>query len=176
MTETLTHGAYGVSTEPMAVRLERRLPGPVERIWAYLTDSELRAQWMASGPMELKVGGRVELTWRNDDLTQGKQDRPAEFDETHTMISEVTRIDPPRLLSYTWQGDSEVTYELTPQGEEVLLVITHRRLSGRSGLLGVSSGWHAHVDLLEAKLRGEEPLPFWKNFLALRAEYDRRIP
>src|SRR5262249_54899179 len=114
--------------------------------------------------------------WKNDDLNQGKSDRPAEFDETHTMVSAVTRVDPPRLLAYTWQGGSEVTYELTPDGDEVLLVITHRRLSTRSGLLGVSSGWHAHVDLLEAKLRGETPPAFWANFLALRAEYERRIP
>ena len=176
MTETVSPGAYAVYPEPTTLRLERRLPGPIERVWSYLTDSELRGQWLATGPMELVVGGRVELTWRNDDLNLGKSDRPPEFDAVHTQESRVTQLDPPRRLAFGWQGDSEVTFELEPQGDEVLLKITHRRLPARSALLGVSSGWHAHLDVLDARLRGQAPPPFWINFLALRAEYDSRLP
>ncbi len=33
---------YGVVTAPGTVRIQRLLPGPIERIWAYLTDGELR--------------------------------------------------------------------------------------------------------------------------------------
>lgn len=29
---------YGVVTEPDAVRFKRVLPGPIERVWAYLTE------------------------------------------------------------------------------------------------------------------------------------------
>jgi hypothetical protein len=43
-------------------------------------------------------------------------------------------------------------------------------------LLGVSSGWHAHLDVLAARLSGEEPAPFWDGVTRLRKEYDRRIP
>ena len=32
----------GTSTEPGTVRLERLLPGPIERAWAYLTESDKR--------------------------------------------------------------------------------------------------------------------------------------
>jgi DNA-binding transcriptional ArsR family regulator len=49
---------YGVVTEPGTVRLERVLPGPIERVWAYLTESVQRRKWLAVGPMELRVGGR----------------------------------------------------------------------------------------------------------------------
>lgn len=33
---------YGVVTEPGTVRIQRVLPGPIERVWAYLTESEKR--------------------------------------------------------------------------------------------------------------------------------------
>jgi hypothetical protein len=43
-------------------------------------------------------------------------------------------------------------------------------------MLGVSTGWHIHLDLLVARARGEEPPPFWDGFARLRKEYDRRLP
>ena len=59
---------FGVVTEARTLRIRRVLPGPIERVWAYLTESEKRGRWLAAGPMELRVGGRVELTFRNTDL------------------------------------------------------------------------------------------------------------
>ena len=52
--------AFGTITAPDTVRIERILPGPAERIWAYLTESEKRSRWLASGDMELAPGGDVE--------------------------------------------------------------------------------------------------------------------
>jgi uncharacterized protein YndB with AHSA1/START domain len=37
-------GAYGVVTKPMTVTIQRLLPGPIERVWDFLTQSELRRQ------------------------------------------------------------------------------------------------------------------------------------
>ena len=34
--------AYGELVEPTTLRIQRLLPGPVERIWAYLVDGEKR--------------------------------------------------------------------------------------------------------------------------------------
>ena len=53
---------YGVVLESGAVRFERLLPGPVERVWSYLTESEKRGQWLASGVFDLRVGGNWILT------------------------------------------------------------------------------------------------------------------
>ena len=47
---------HGQFTGPAEVRLVRTLPGPIERIWDYLTDSEKRSRWFAGGPMELRPG------------------------------------------------------------------------------------------------------------------------
>ena len=39
--------AYGVLTEPATLKIQRLLPGPIERVWAYLVESDLRRQWLA---------------------------------------------------------------------------------------------------------------------------------
>ena len=52
---------FGSTTEQGTVRLERLLPGPIERVWAYLTESDKRATWFAAGVFELRVGGKADL-------------------------------------------------------------------------------------------------------------------
>jgi uncharacterized protein YndB with AHSA1/START domain len=175
MTETPTLNAYGELIDPVSVRIERMLPGPVERVWSYLTDSNLRGQWLATGDMDLRPGGKVELVWRNDDLT-GSEGRPEGFREEHRMQTSVVRVEAPRLLVIGWDGGADVTFELEPKGSEVKLTITHRRLPDRGQLLGVSAGWHAHLDVLIARMRGGEPPQFWRNWTRLKAEYELRIP
>ena len=58
----------------------------------------------------------------------------------------------------------------------MLLTVVHRRLPTRGMMVGVSTGWHAHLDMLAARLNDEKSEPFWDRFTRLRAEYDRRIP
>jgi len=177
MTHATTVSAYGELIEPATVRIQRLLPGPVERVWSYLTDSDLRAQWLARGDMQLQVGANVELVWRNDELSGRHEDRPEGVAEEQRMQCAVTRLDPPRLLAISWgERGSEVTFELEPQGSEVMLTVTHRRLPDRASLLGVSAGWHAHLDVLQARMREVSPPPFWKAWTSLRAEYDKRLP
>jgi len=166
---------YGELTEPVTLRIERTLPGPIERVWAYLTQSHLRGQWLATGDMELRVGGKVNLTWRNDELTGHREHRPPGFDEVHHQESKVIHIDPPRHLTFGWAGGGDVTFELEPGGDDVKLTVTHRRASERSQLLGVSAGWHTHLDVLVARLNGRPPKPFWTSWTQLRADYDARF-
>src|ERR1700722_6436365 len=69
VTKHSTLSAYGVLTEPATFTIQRLLPGPIERVWAYLTESDMRRQWLAAGAMEMKVGAPFELVWRNSELT-----------------------------------------------------------------------------------------------------------
>ncbi|HEX5183771.1 MAG TPA: SRPBCC family protein [Allosphingosinicella sp.] len=167
---------FGELMEPTTLRIQRLLPGPIERVWAYLTDSDLRAQWLAAGAMEPKVGAPFELVWRNDRLTDPPGERPEGFGAEHRMQSRILEIEPPRRLSFAFEGSGDVTFELEPRGDEVLLTLIHRRLPNRGMMLGVSSGWHAHLDVLAARARGEEPAPFWDEVRRLRSEYESRIP
>jgi uncharacterized protein YndB with AHSA1/START domain len=175
-------GEFGIAPEVGTVRLERILPGPIERVWAYLTESEKRGKWFASGPMELRAGGKIEFHFQNSKLAPQSEPIPERFKQYEGMRStgQVIRCDPPHLLSFTWdeeEGDvSEVTFELAEQETEVLMVLTHRRLSNRKAMVSVASGWHVHVGVLIDQLNGREPMPFWSALERLEAEYDRRLP
>jgi len=169
-------GAYGVLTEPATLKIERLLPGPIERVWAWLTDSDLRRQWLAAGEMELELGAPFELVWRNNELTDPPGARPDGFGEEHRMQSRITELDPPRRLSFAWKGTGDVTFALEPRGDEVLLTLIHRRLPDRSMMLMVGAGWHAHLDVLVARARNQTPAPFWDSWIRLKQDYDRRLP
>jgi len=173
---------YGDVAGPGIVRFERLLPGPIERIWAYLTESDKRGKWFASGQMEPRVGGRVHLTFHNSKLSPHTEEIPEKYKkyEGAGFTGRITRYEEPRVLSYTWGGesgeeDSEVSFELTPQDGQVLLVLTHRRLADRKAMLSVSGGWHIHLDVLRDNLEGRKPRPFWSTFAGLEAEYEQRI-
>ena len=176
MIDWTTKDAYGVLVEPTTLKIERVLPGPIERVWSYLTDSEMRGKWLASGEMELAVGAPFELVWRNDELTDPPGQRPDGFGEEHRMESRITEVDPPKRLSFEWGTTGGVTFELEPDGNGVLLTITHRRLPSRDMLLKVAAGWHAHLDVLEAVVAGERPAEFWQNWERLKDDYDRKLP
>lgn len=175
MTIMTTADDYGVVSEDATLTLERLLPGPIDRIWSYLVDSDLRRQWLAAGAMEQRVGAPVDLVWRNDELTDPPGTRPDGMDDEHRMTCEVLEIEAPHRLKISWGSTGGVTFTLRPQGEEVLLTITHHRVADPAVLLNVSAGWHSHVDVLEAKLRGTAPTPHWDNFVRLRGEYAARL-
>jgi uncharacterized protein YndB with AHSA1/START domain len=177
MTDLAMPDAYGVITEPATLTIQRMLPGPIERVWAYLTESDLRRQWLAAGAMEMKVGAPFELTWRNDELGNPPGKRPEGFSAEHSMKSEITECDPPRKLSFTWGNTGGVTFALEPKGNRVLLTVIHRRLPDRDTMTKVGPGWHAHLDILVARVSGaKEPEPFWDGWQRLRKEYEPRIP
>ncbi|HEU4509132.1 MAG TPA: SRPBCC family protein [Pyrinomonadaceae bacterium] len=173
---------YGVVTEPRTVRLERLLPGPIERVWAYLTESEKRGKWFASGPMELRAGGKLEFHFHNSQLASEGGPPPERFKDCEGMVSTgyVVRCEPPHVLSFMWgeeQGDeSEVIFELTPKGDQVLMVLTHRNLRNRQELVSVASGWHVHVGVLIDQLNGRQTKEFWAKVDQMEAEYEKRVP
>lgn len=178
-----TSGNYGVVVEPGTVRFQRVLPGPIERVWAYLTESDKRAKWLAAGEMQPRVGASVELRFDHESLSSKKVPVPDRFKESgcgDVTHHEVIRFEAPKLLSLTWSGGgdqpSEVTFELTPQGDKVLLVLTHRRLVGRKTMVDVSSGWHSHLAILVERLNDHEPAAaFWSIFSQMNSEYDKRL-
>ena len=183
MSETGLRGEFGMVTEPGTVRMERLLPGPVERVWAYLTEPDKRALWLAGGPMLLEVGGAVELHFDHARLSHEptpEQYRSKRADGIHLHHGRVTGCEPPRVLAYTWdegaeRRESEVCFELSPAGAGTRLVLTHRRLAGAKQMISVASGWDTHLDLMEDRLAGREPIGFWTAYFAFEKEYQRRV-
>ena len=167
----------GTFTAPAEVRLVRLLPGPIERIWEYLVDPEKRARWFAGGPMEPKKGGQVELFFHHKNLAPGEtppEDHKQVQDPGFKMPATVLRWEPPHVLSYTFDDDSDVTFELTPHGEQVQLVLTHRsRGTDVPYLNGYASGGHTHLAQLIALLEGAPRPPFWPMHARLKEEYKK---
>jgi uncharacterized protein YndB with AHSA1/START domain len=130
------------------VRFERTLPGPIDRVWEFITDPERLPAWFGQGTIEPRVGGTVTLMGGH-------------------IRGVVTRWQPPHRLSYTWNvfsagetgssyPESYLTIELQPHGDQVLLTLTHLPVLERFEKQN-AMGWHTFVDLLEAALRGGSP-------------------
>lgn len=177
------NNSFGIFTEPGTIHFERELPGPIEQVWAYLTESEKRSKWLAAGEMELRVGGNVELNFNHKNLSPYDDPIPEKYQQHargSTMTGRITKLDPPRLLSYTWGEswgeESEVTFKLTPKNNKVLLELTHRRLGDDLEILiSVAAGWHTHLGILIDRLISRTPNRFWQEHTKMEEEYEQRL-
>ena len=89
---------YGILVAPDTIRFERTLPGPIERVWAYLTESDKRGQWLARGDMELVEGGKVTLQFFHPELSPVKSPIPEKFKDMEkgkSFTGKVLRINAP---------------------------------------------------------------------------------
>lgn len=171
---------FGTPIAPDAVRFERLLPGPIERVWAYLVEPEKRRRWFAGGAMELRPGGAAELYFRHSELNDDPEPTPKKYkaiENGHAAPGTILQVDPPHRLRFSWHDDphpSEVTFELTAVGDRVRLVLTHSRLASSEARSNVSGGWHALLAMLEDELNGRVRRPFWTFQEQVEAEYARR--
>ncbi|HVU18535.1 MAG TPA: SRPBCC family protein [Candidatus Didemnitutus sp.] len=169
----------GKFTPPGEIRIIRTLPGPIERAWDYLVDPAKRARWFAGGPIEPRQGGKVELFFHHKEIAPDEQP-PERYqkvqDPGFKMPATVLRWEPPHVLSYTFDDESEVTFELTAQGKQVQLLLTHRsRGTDLPFLSGYASGWHTHLAHLIALLEGAPRPPFWPMHLKLKTDYEKTL-
>lgn len=172
--------SYGEVLESGTIRFVRQLPGPIERVWAYLTEGDKRATWFAGGDMELRPGGEARLLFKHSLITEEvPPDAYREMNENGSEGSEtVLRCEPPGLLVISWSEPgappSEVTFELSSEGDDVKLVLTHRRIGNVAAMANFGSGWHLHLDQLERVLAGHAKGSFWSRLDGLQADYARR--
>jgi len=150
---------------PDTIRLERTLDAPVEKVWRYLTEAELRSQWFMGGT-DATPGGEFDLLVDHDKLSDDKDvpypESYAEF-KGAVWTEQVIRFDPPRLLETTFQGgkNGTVTYELSPDGDRTRLVLTHSGIASPVGAQDFGSGWNSHLTVLEERLAGRGVKDFW---------------
>ena len=173
---------YGELIAADEVRFRRLLPGPIERIWSYLTEAERRRQWLCDGQTEGAIGGRVDLIFRNAELSTLRDiDPPEKYRDLPDEVAfhgVVTRYEPPHVLAHTWVEDddyTEVTYELAAVDDQVLLTLTHRRVATREMKESIMGGWHTHLNILVEVLNDRQPQPFWLQHGPLEEEYSRRL-
>lgn len=161
------------------ISFERLLPGKPEEIWEYLSQSKKRGEWLASGEMELKKGGKGELHFHHKDLSKVKETIPEkfrEYEKGQTMETEILEVKKPELLSFTWEGGSHVTFNLKRKEDNVLLRLEHDGIAGSvHNFVSIAAGWHSHLEILEDKLFGEDAPGFWSLYNKYEAEYQERL-
>ncbi|EHR72182.1 hypothetical protein BurJ1DRAFT_3373 [Burkholderiales bacterium JOSHI_001] len=175
MTSTPFNDTHGTLAEAGTLRIQRRLPGPIERVWSYLTESDLRRLWLASGTMNLSPGASFELVWRNDELSSSAQERPEGFPAESRATCQFVELEAPRRMRYIWPGVGEVSIELEAAGDGVMLTLIHRQLSGERLILNVCAGWHAHLALLVAQVEGRKAPSLWRTWTQVRKQYEERM-
>jgi uncharacterized protein YndB with AHSA1/START domain len=149
---------------PDAIRLERVLDAPVEKVWRYLTEAELRSQWFMGGTDATGVG-EFDLLVDHDNLSDEVVPYPESYASFKGAVwtEKVIRFEPPRLLETTFQGgkNGNVTYELFPEGERTRLILTHSGITSGTGAQDFGSGWNSHLTVLEERLAGRGVKDFW---------------
>ncbi|HEX3734519.1 MAG TPA: SRPBCC family protein [Solirubrobacterales bacterium] len=152
-----------------ALRFERVLRHPPERVWQALTEPEEESAWHPTpARFEPRVGGRVEYVPGGHvaDMPDG----------------EVTDYDPPHLLGYYWTADgvesNHLRFEIRPHDDGSLLTLTHtfedRLKAARDG-----AGWHVCLNALADSLEATdslEPVPqMTSDWPSLNSEYQQKF-
>src|SRR5436305_10266382 len=132
-----------------AVRFERRLAHPVEKVWRAISEPEELRKWFPDGGVEidLTVGGKVRFAAEGWD----------EDDELVPREGTVTQLDPPRLLEFTW-GDDPLRFELRPDGDGCVLVFK-QIFEGKAAAPRLAAGWTICLANLDAALDGTTASP-----------------
>jgi uncharacterized protein YndB with AHSA1/START domain len=132
------------------LRFERRLTHPVARVWRAITEPEqLRAWFPATVDMEPTPGAKLRFELPPD--AQARHDIP---DADMVSYGEVTVVDPPRLLEYTWSGEI-LRWELEPADTGCRLRFTNV-FDDREIAAGDGAGWHVALEALGAVLEGRD--------------------
>jgi uncharacterized protein YndB with AHSA1/START domain len=163
---------------PDAIRLERVLDAPVDKVWRYLTEAELRQQWFMGGTDATGVG-EFDLLVDHDKLSTDAVPYPEGYAEFKGAVwtERVIRFEPPRLLETTFQGgkNGHVTYELFPDGDRTRLVLTHSGIVSPVGAQDFGSGWNSHLTVLAKKLAGRSVRNFWELHAKSREEVAKAL-
>jgi uncharacterized protein YndB with AHSA1/START domain len=148
-------GRLETDSEGAHVTFRRLLPHPIEEVWAAITEPEQLAVWFLARVSRPSATGLLDMQHISGVHATGR----------------VLEWDPPRVYEYEWnvapgsgmpQGESSVVrWELTPEKDGTLLVLTHRKLSLATGQI-FAGGLQVFLDRLSAHLNGTAlPEPFW---------------
>ena len=166
---------FGEIIDASTVRFERLLPGPIERVWSYLSKREFLSTWLADGDIG-PAGSQINLRLQGPKVP---------MQTGATIVGSVHRCEPPRVLSYTWThiapgaseptvAESLVTFELEPRGEKVRLILTHSRIAPEF-ITRLSTGWHSFLDIMRLRMGNQEPEPLQQLFGQLLPQYEERF-
>jgi len=127
------------------VTFVRELSHPPERVWNALVRVDEVSKWAPFEPdRDLDSTGPAVLTMIDGDLREA-------------MPSEVSAVDSPTRLAYTW-GDDALVWELCPTSSGTQLTLRHT-VQGKDWMPKVAAGWHLCLVVADCVLAGEAVQP-----------------
>lgn len=140
-------------TETKSIVVERLIPHAAEKIWRALTVPQLVAEWLMQNDFVAEEGQR--FTFRATPV-------PGWSGMTNCVV---LKVDPPRLLAYSWGDGTEsdsslktvVTWSLTPEGAATRVRMEHSgfRPEDERGYIGMGGGWPRILVRLEQVTAGQ---------------------
>lgn len=143
--------------------MERQVEDPAEAVWSMLGEESNRVKWLAPGSLDLQVGGRAQL----------------DFKDSYVVVdSEVTACTAPRLLAFSWSGIDDplrpVQFEIDSNADgckiKLTISIPENEVVARS-----CAGWEAHLTMMQAALAGASLKFPLDRFKACREDFDAQL-
>jgi uncharacterized protein YndB with AHSA1/START domain len=137
------------------LQFRRSWPDPVGGVWSALTQPDRMARWPGTYEGERRVGGSGTFTMTH---------------EEEKVVGEpmtILECDPPRRLVVDWSGQEDWRVALDPSTEDgrTVLLFTQVFAPG-TDVADVATGWHWHLDELDAAVSGRPQPAGWDTFLA----------
>ncbi|MEM7460765.1 MAG: SRPBCC family protein [Pseudomonadota bacterium] len=173
-------GDFVTYPQPTVLEVFRDLPGPIDRVWDYLTKSDLRQKWLCAGDVSSDVGGEIVFDFDHSRLSERPTPQSHQGSGDQHMTGIVRVFDPPHHLAFSWpsaeaEAPTEVVIRLTETEQGVRLHLRHEKLLTDAYKSGASAGWHTHLDILDDILNGRAGRDFWEHYLALEKAYQQRL-
>jgi uncharacterized protein YndB with AHSA1/START domain len=148
-----------------ALRFERRFAHSQAKVWRAITETDQLRGWF----VEILDYDRSRL-----DFTDAAKLTyvPKAEHQLPTGHGQVTRIDPPYLLEYTWDAET-LRWELETVEDGACRLVFTNIFDDRASAVAVAPGWHAGLDSLTALLDGRQSdRSAWKH---LQDDYARAL-
>jgi uncharacterized protein YndB with AHSA1/START domain len=124
------------------LRLERRYPHPIDKVWRAVTEPEHLAQWFPSPvELDLRPGGAMRFSLGGGEGGDGG------------TTGEVLEVDRPRRFAFLWEGD-RLQLDLAPDGDGTRVVLLHS-FDDEPGGASFATGWEECLAVLHPLLAGE---------------------
>ena len=149
----MIHGTLETIDGRPALRFERLLAHPIERVWRAVSEPAELERWFPAAADWTPVAG--------------------ESFEAFGMTGKVTEADAPHRLAWTFNGDF-YSFDLSAQDGGCLLVFIHV-FGDRATAAQTAAGWETYLNRLDSHLVGEflpeaEAHGPWKDFHERYAE------
>jgi uncharacterized protein YndB with AHSA1/START domain len=155
-------GELKASGSTVTVQFDRSIAAAPEELWAAITEPRLLGEWLAEAELEGIIGGKVHLTWSDQNEMRGV----------------VTVFEPNEVLEFSWNEEHSSLLRLevgeTASGSTLRLIHSD---STREDAPGFGAGWQSHLEALDLVLAGKASDTSSRDarYEELRPDYDRLL-